>query len=229
LSAGSGMPKSKIFIIHFLVCLTSFIFSLFCLTRLNSKVIFAIIPALIIAAAYFFPLIKTSTGWRTLRSFALLKFLWIGLAFSCMATFVPLSLAESPHLKVSPFTFLLFFENLLFILPACIAYDIRDYNIDKERGFKTLPVALGVNNATAWSFAMLLVFLILVFIHLFLFSFSNIFVILSLLIPGVLAMAATLNAKPSKTPLFFPFVVEGCVALQWLLPALFRLIVFRRF
>ena len=107
---------------------------------------FLILPT-ILSLAYVIPFWK---GQR-MRDIAYIKVFIIAFVWSLVTTVIPLWSIELENTSMN----LIIVERFLFILAITIPFDVRDLQIDRQQGVKTLPSAMGVGKVKIVSLAAL--------------------------------------------------------------------------
>ena len=162
---------------------------------------------------YSFPFQRLGWHWMDVRKIPALKTLLIAFTWTMATLYLPYLLSnKSEH---TTYLILLFAERFLFIFAITIPFDSKDIEEDKKAGWETLPVLLGINNATKVSYAAL--------------TWMMILSVLSLLFKptdlggyaGIVAGLYTiflLQRKTLKTdPLYYAFYLDGTILLLGLM------------
>jgi 4-hydroxybenzoate polyprenyltransferase len=176
----------------------------------------AIMPALI-ALAYVAPLWRG----RRLRDLPYLKIFLIGIAWSWITVYLPaLELGLGNNIPM----WLMALERFLFIFALTLPFDIRDLEIDRQDGVKTLAAWLGLRRAKGLALACLAAMLVLAALnhHVDVYSTAHFAALaLSALATGWLIT----RAGPQRSDYYYMFALDGMMVLQsallWLLPKFF--------
>jgi hypothetical protein len=96
----------------------------------------------LIVARYSLPVLPFPQKKR-LKDWGILKLILLALVWTCVTVLMPM-FYYNKSFKAYEVEFLLRF---VFMLPLCIAFDIRDMETDKENSIYTLPNAIGLNNS----------------------------------------------------------------------------------
>lgn len=116
--------------------------SLYCLFFLPFKVIAVSVGLGLLSLGYSLPVLPFPQKKR-LKDWGILKLFLLALVWTCVTVLMPM-FYYSKSFKAYEVEFLLRF---VFMLPLCIAFDIRDMETDKEHSIYTLPNTIGVRNS----------------------------------------------------------------------------------
>ena len=129
---------------------------------------------------------------------------------------VSVSLSEE-SLILHPFIFIVeFFSVALFIFALCIPFEIRDIDLEKARGLRTVPIEYGIRVAKFSGFVALL-FCILLQVLLYSGDYISPATLFLLTISYVITMLIILFAEDKPSDLYCKFYVDGLMILQFLL------------
>jgi hypothetical protein len=130
--------------------------SLACLFFLPLKVLGVSIGLGLLSLGYSLPVLPFPRKKR-LKDWGILKLILLSLVWTCVTVLMPM-LYWNKSFQAYEVEFLLRFT---FMLPLCIAFDIRDMETDKENSIYTLPNAIGLKNSFRLMNIFLLVFVAL--------------------------------------------------------------------
>lgn len=167
------------------------------------------VPA-IISLAYVLPMLGKQ---RRLRDFALIKIFLIALVWSWIT--VVLTIREA-HRPLDLSTFYLFAERACFIFAITLPFDIRDLEVDRFTGVKTIPALLGIvktRGLIAFSLGLMVFFSWQNFET----GFYSIIDFLVLLLAALISFIIVYFAPRIKHDYYFTGLVDGLMILQFLL------------
>lgn len=116
--------------------------SLYCLFFLPLKVIAVSAGLGLLSLGYSLPVLPFPQKKR-LKDWGILKLILLALVWTCVTVLMPM-FYYNKSFRAFEVEFLLRF---VFMLPLCIAFDIRDMETDKENSIYTLPNAIGLANS----------------------------------------------------------------------------------
>jgi 4-hydroxybenzoate polyprenyltransferase len=116
--------------------------SLYCLFFLPLKVIAVSVALGLLSLGYSLPILPFPQKKR-LKDWGILKLILLALVWTCVTVLMPM-FDYNKSFEAYEVEFLLRF---VFMLPLCIAFDIRDMETDKENSIYTLPNAIGLSNS----------------------------------------------------------------------------------
>lgn len=182
--------------------------------QLSWRVWWWMLPALILSASYVLPVFGKG---RRLRDIHYVKIFLIAMAWAWLTVIVP---AVEMGLYRNIPLMMLFGERLFFVFAITLPFDIRDLNIDRANGVKTLPAMLGVRKTKQLAYVLLALsaaFGWMVF-HLNAYNTTTfIGLLLSLFISGWVIG----NTRADRHDYFFTGLVDGLMIVQFLLIWLF--------
>ncbi len=172
---------------------------------------------LLIALFYFLPVIS-------LRSVPFLKVAVIALVWVLSCCYLPdNSLTESDgllhlHFKgLNPEKVKYSISQLCFVAALCIPFDIRDAELDKQKGTPTLPVVLGIKKSKQISFFLLILYLIIGF-----FIQSNTPLVPVYFSIALLTSVAVYYASSARSSAYFMWFCDGLIILEGVLVIIFN-------
>lgn len=174
------------------------------------KFILYLLPAALIAFAYFIPP-------TNLRRFIILKAVIIAFVWADVTCISPLLFHSFPEADFrylfDDMNGLLIGQRFVFILPLCIVFNVRDMEADKAAGVRTFPLAFGINAAKISCVTLL--FLFTAFLP-FPFGKTEILLIASAIATALLI----LKTSTSSSEYFYSLWIDGMILLQAILTAL---------
>lgn len=170
-----------------------------------------LIPAAFIAVIYILPVIPQGGKWIRLRELPFFK-IFIIAAVWIVLSILPLVPEMSPLPQNSSLQFLLA-QRLLFLLAVTIPFDLRDIEIDRLRGIKTVATALGAVRSIQISH-LLLVFSAIVCWLAYQLQVWNAAQALSLAVSSASTAILIARIKPDSDEMIFSFWLEGSMLDQ---------------
>ena len=128
--------------VHPLLIALGCLLSLYCLSFLPFTVIAVSMALGLLSLGYSLPVLPFPQK-RRLKDWGILKLILLALVWTCVTVLMPMFYHDKSF-KAYEVEFLLRF---VFMLPLCIAFDIRDMETDKENSIYTLPNTIGLANS----------------------------------------------------------------------------------
>lgn len=128
--------------IHPALILAGGLLSCCCLFYLPFKVIAISVGLGLLSLGYSLPILPFPQKKR-LKDWGILKLILLSLVWTCVTVLMPM-FYYNKSFQAYEVEFMLRF---VFMLPLCIAFDIRDMETDKENSIYTLPNAIGLRNS----------------------------------------------------------------------------------
>ncbi|MDP1728171.1 MAG: UbiA family prenyltransferase [Bacteroidota bacterium] len=180
-------------------------------------VLITLAPIALITVFYSMPVYKVKKNIFRLREIHFLKIFLIAFVWSTITVLLPVIQSENSF--NTNHIVLILTERFLFIFAITIPFDIRDMEIDRQSGLKTIPLLIGETRAYRLSNILLGIFFVICLFH---YITHNSY---SLLYPLVISAASTflfLNVKAiGKIPDYHFGILDGTMLLQGLLVYLF--------
>jgi 4-hydroxybenzoate polyprenyltransferase len=139
--------------VHPVLILTGGLISFICLFYLPVKVILVSVALGLLSLGYSLPILPFPQKKR-LKDWGILKLLLLSLVWASVTVLMPM-LYYSKSFRAYEVEFMMRF---IFMLPLCIAFDIRDMETDKENSIYTLPNAVGMLASYRLMYFFLMVF-----------------------------------------------------------------------
>jgi len=152
-----------------------------------------------------------------LREIPYLKLFVIAFVWSTTTILLPVIHTERDLNNVD--VILMLFERFLFVLAITIPFDIRDLNVDKSVGLKTIPIRIGERRSWLISYACLTMFAVVSYLHYYM--QSNQFVIYALGVSTLMTFYFLMSKRWKKTRWYFYGILDGMMLLQGALVILF--------
>lgn len=208
--------KQHLYLFYSLVAasVVGFIISLF-FAKIEVLITFA--PIALITLFYSLPVFKNKKNIFRLREIHFLKIFLIAFVWSAITVLLPVIQSEKTYYNMHLTLILL--ERFLFVFAIAIPFDIRDMEIDRQSGLKTIPLLIGERGAYILSNILIGVFIIICVFH---YALINSYLILYPLIISAISTFLFLNIeKIRKIPNYHFGILDGTMLLQGLLVYLF--------
>ena len=138
----------------------------------------------------------------------------ISISWAIMAVLIPFAEAGIyPEMKILLLQFLFV---CLFIFALCIPFEIRDMQLEKSRGLRTIPVVMGIKRAKLLGFIALLLG-IFIQIYFETIGLISVYGMLAMLMVSVLSILLVVYSQEEPTDFYCKFYVDGLMILQFLL------------
>lgn len=169
-----------------------------------------------IACIYSFPIIPFGKK-RRIKEYGILKILTLTLLWTLVTVWLP---ANTQHFDTPLFWFV-FVKRFVFMLALCLLFDVRDREIDEEKGIRTFPVILGKKGSYVMAYLLLIMLTILSILQYFYWPQLG---FLIAMLTSVAATFITIEAtKKSNSDIIYLAGIDGMMLLQSLLIFLFSL------
>ncbi len=158
------------------------------------------------------------TSWR---KYALLKPIMIGYTWTVAVSLLPVIFAQvyaGQVVVLSNKFYAHFVSNVLFIATLAIMFDIKDYEDDYNKAFKSIVVKFGVSNTI---YKLIIPLFIAMFLFHAIYFTSGQFLLHCSLYSLCIAIAVSLLRKQSIV--FYLFIVDGLMVMKALSSLLFQL------
>ncbi len=188
--------------------------SLWMLFKLSFSLLFLFAIIGLISFSYSVPLIAWKGKRIRTREFFILKLTAISLCWAIMAVLIPI--AEAGIYVEAQLLFLQFVFVASFIFALCIPFEIRDLQLERLRGLRTIPVVFGIQKAKLLGFIALLLG-ILILIYFAVIGMISIPTMLAMLFVSVLTIFLVVYSKEEPSDIYCKFYIDGMMILQFLL------------
>lgn len=189
---------------------TSVMASVWAVSIFPFEFLVALLPLVLITAAYVVPVIPARGEWLALRDVPGAK-LWV-IAFTWATVTVALPLWYfKPEIGVAAM-FLMIIERSCWIAALTIPFDVRDVSFDDARQ-KTLPQTRGVGGALRVSFGLMGAFAVMVSL-LFLLNEYSFFTWLAILASAAVGIVMIYKSKSVTNEFYHAFWIDGLIILQ---------------
>lgn len=202
--------------IHHLLLIAGFILIIISFLSFSLKH-FYVLPFLgVIAFFYSFPFLPFGKKKR-LKEFGILKILTLTLLWTLVTVWFPVN-----TMSYDPALFwLVFAKRFLYMFVLCLLFDIRDVEIDRENGIKTIPARFGNINSYKLSYFVLAIFILLSAGQYFFWGHTGF--LISMIISCLVTIVIIEMTKKNKSDYIFLAGIDGMMLLQALLVYVFSL------
>ena len=191
----------------FLYALIAGLGTLYCYIQMPLRLQLGVLAPSLLSIGYVVPLFGKQ---RRLRDFNFVKIFLIAVAWSWITVLLPASeLGMSGNFVV----IIMSIERALFIFAITIPFDIRDLEIDRYNGVKTLPLAWGVNRSKQMAYIALSMFVCLIALNVSMsaYSYSTAF---ALFISAALSGVLVYYSGRFSNDYYYTGLVDGMMASQ---------------
>jgi 4-hydroxybenzoate polyprenyltransferase len=181
------------------------------------KVLITLAPIALLTLFYSTPIFKNKKNIFKLREIPYVKIFLISFVWSAATIFLPIIQSDQVY-KYSHIMAILV-ERFFFVFAITIPFDIRDIEVDKQSGLKTIATWLGANTSYFISYASLFIFFAISLFHYKIYDSWFIFWAFS-----VSAFTTFLFLRVKKIrdlPYYHYGILDGTMLLQSLLVLLF--------
>lgn len=188
----------------------------------DNLVLWWLSPFALLTLFYSTPLSKTKKGIFRLREVPFLKLFLIAFVWSSVTILLPVIYAK--HSIDTWKVILMISERFLFVLSITIPFDIRDMEVDKEAGLKTIPLRTGKQLAERISVISIVLFMAIATTHYL--SIGDYHLVVAFLVSGGITLNFLRSKRIQKLPLYHYGLLDGTMILLALLSILAHLIRF---
>lgn len=182
----------------------------------NAKTLVAFAPLALLTIIYSILIFGNKNDHFRFRRIPFLKIFLISFVWSVSTVLMPV--IQSPE-NFGIHTVLMITERFFFILAIAIPFDIRDMDVDRRAGLKTIPLLLKENIALTLSYLSLLLFWLISFFH---YQLQNDWFIIGAF--GISALTTFLFIRQKtfrKLSWYYSGILDGTMVLQGLLVIVF--------
>ncbi len=176
----------------------------------KTEVILSLIPFAAITVFYSIPFIRWKNKLIRLRDLPYLKIVLIAGNWTAITILLPL--IQYGQTVTNNELISLILERFFFMLALCMPFDIRDIDIDRRAGLKTIPNTIGIQNSLKLAYLSLIISMIIAFNH-----FSNIAEVYfgyAIIASAMIAVIAISNAKSRLNNLYLYGLIDGLIFVQ---------------
>ncbi len=179
----------------------------------KKEVLMALAPIALLTLFYSVPFtekINSPLRKLRLREIPYLKIFLIAVVWSSSTILLPIIQTTQTFNNYDIIAMLA--ERFFFVFAITIPFDIRDIEVDKKAGLKTIPLLLSEKKSLRVSYILLLIFFIIALVH-----YHNWYMIIALAISTITTMIF-LGAKKIKMLTHYHYgIIDGTMLLQGLL------------
>ncbi len=189
-----------------------------CVALLAKKeVLITLVPIALLTLFYSMPVFWNKKGIFKLREIPYLKIFLIAFVWASSTILLPIIQSNTMFNKVHVITMLA--ERSFFIFAITIPFDIRDIEVDKQAGLKTIPILFNENTSNAIANLSLFIFFLISFVH---YQLQNHWFIIEALSISTLTTFLFLNENKFRKLTYFHYgILDGTMLLQGLLVLVF--------
>jgi len=200
----------KLFYLLVVVSIIGFLFTVF---LANKEVLIILSPFAVLTLFYSLPIFKKAGILFRLREIPLLKIILISFVWSSVTIMLPL--IQSTIEYQSSHIILMLIERFIFVFAITIPFDIRDFEIDKKAGLKTIPIIIGTKWSISLSRGLILIFMFICLLH---YNTTGMrFIFISLIISGISTLYFIDSKKLQRLSYYHYGILDGTMLLQGLL------------
>lgn len=148
-----------------------------------------------------------------LRDVHFIKIFLIAIVWSYVTVFLPF-LEHKVSIDRQAIGMLM--ERVLFIFVITLPFDLRDWEIDKKNGVRTIPATIGVKNTLRLAFLILIIWSLSV-VQIYSFLIAS-----GLLISGISTAVFVYYSPKQKHDYYFTALMDGTMILQYILVLLIK-------
>lgn len=186
------------------------IVSAYCFLNLDLYVQLFLIAPSILSLAYVLPVFGKG---KRLRDYHYIKIFTIAIVWGWLTVLLPFWYQGLPFVEE---VWYLFVERVFFVFAITLPFDIRDLEVDKRKGVRTLPSILGIKKTIQVGFSLLFAAFIISLL-LYLDSYYTLPVFIMLTISYLLTGFLIQWSNPSRHDYFFSGLMDGTLVFQGIL------------
>lgn len=164
----------------------------------------------IIAFLYSFPVLPFANKKR-IKDFGILKIAALSISWTIVTVWFPAAGAQ--HTSVS--FLIIFLRRFIFIFSLCIAFDIRDMDVDSKENIRTIPIIAGVKKAYYLTVILLIIFALLSVIEYI--RAPDIKLLTAMLISAAVTFCMINYTQKKRSDLAYIICLDGMMLLQAIL------------
>jgi len=202
------------------VCAGSIIILFFMLTGCNRNQVLVFMASAFCSLIYMMPFKINDRRVKGLRNNLVVKNILLSAIWALATVLFPI-IGNSGEINGNEIIFM-FLRRFFFIYALTLVFDIRDIEKDRLSGMKTIASRLGVPGTRLVATIALMIFCILVYIDFNLYQPEYQFLANALYGSALFAFLTIVMAGPQRNNNYYSFVVDGAMALQFLLVFIFN-------
>lgn len=179
----------------------------------KASVIIVIFSSGIVTLLYSFPINKKNAKQIGLRNLPYLKIFLISLIWSVI-TVVPAALQIKDKVVFNEVIFV-FIERFIFVFAITLPFDIRDVNVDRIAGLKTIPLLIGDKKSLYLSKLSLFLFVFICSIHFM--KMNKIEMLLPMIFTFILTFLALTFNRIQSMKFYHYGILDGMMIFQGLI------------
>lgn len=164
----------------------------------KKEVLITLAPIALLTLFYSIPVFGNKKSIFRLREIPYLKIFLIAFVWASSTILLPIIQSNTIFNKVHVITMLA--ERFFFVFAITIPFDIRDIEVDKQAGLKTIPILFNENTSNAIANLSLFIFFLISFFH---YQIQNYWSIIGALSISTLTTFLFLNEKKFKKLTYF--------------------------
>ncbi|HAH25286.1 MAG TPA: hypothetical protein DCL77_16280 [Prolixibacteraceae bacterium] len=179
----------------------------------KKEVIIILTPIAIITIFYSLPFLKRSIYLFRLRDIPFLKIFLISFVWSTATILLPIIQSNQAFDKTH--VFLMLTERFLFVFAITIPFDIRDLEIDRKSGLKTIPILVGKDLALGIATIAMVIFMLVCLFHYS--GPKESFVLYPMLLSALISLVFINYKRLHNWSYYYYGLLDGTMLLQGLL------------
>lgn len=183
------------------------------ITQAKSEIIISLIPFATLTIFYSIPFLRYKGRLIRLRDLPYLKLFLIALNWTLITVLLPL--IQYGQSYNHPDLMAIIIIRFFFVLALCIPFDVRDIEVDKRAGLKTIPTNIGAENSFRLAYVSLSIMAVLS-----LFYYSQLgtpLIGFAYFISAIISYIAIFNAKKRLNNLYLYLCIDGMLIVQTVL------------
>jgi 4-hydroxybenzoate polyprenyltransferase len=203
------------------ICLGSVILIFVVLTRCTLAEVLIFTGTALLSLFYMMPFSWDEKRLKGLRNSLFIKNIALSLIWASATVLLPL--AGIKNWEWGTELSFMFVRRFFFIYALTIIYDVRDVKPDERNGMQTVALKFGIPQTKVWALTSILIFTFFVFTDPFLKSQAMNSLATALYLSAAVSAFIILATDSKKNNSYYAFVVDGAMAIQFLLVLIFSL------
>ncbi len=206
---------------HVGICVISITLIFIILTRFKIEQVIIFTGTSLFSLLYMMPFNLNGVRLKGIRNNLILKNIILSVIWSVATVWFPLAGVQGWEMDHD--LIFMFLRRFFFIYSLTIIYDIRDLKSDKTNGMVTIPLKFGIVGTRIWAFASLLLFCFFIYCDPYMSDPGVIHLSTALYLSALIAAFIIFSTQSKRRPAYYSFVVDGAMAIQFLLVLFFSL------
>jgi 4-hydroxybenzoate polyprenyltransferase len=206
--------NKKAFYILVILSVTGFIISIIFAKK---EVLFALFPLALLTLFYTLPIYRLKQRLLRLREIPGLKIFLISFIWAAVTVLLPIIQSglgfDTVHVM------LMITERFFFIFAITVPFDIRDMDVDRVAGLRTIPVMYGEKTSVRIANIAVLIFMAVYSLHYALFGMQSF--IPAGILSGLLTLVSLNSLKLRQSSVYHYGILDGAILVQAILVGLF--------